>query len=92
MADAPIHDLEKFRERAQAFGQVICTRCKGLVDWFASKCERCGLNFNGPAFQFCHEIPASAEKPSGVIRLAVRLGVIVLLTAVAIVILWLVKP
>lgn len=63
MGDAPIHDLEKFRETAQARGSVICIRCKGLVDWYATKCPGCGMNFAGPAFQFCAEIPDAKPLP-----------------------------
>ena len=80
MGEAPLHDLNKFRENARERGNVLCVRCKGLVDWYANKCPHCGMNYDGPASQFCAEIPeASPEKGRGCLGLCL----VVLLATVA---------
>ncbi len=40
------------RERAASDTRVRCARCNKLIDMCDTRCEFCGINFNGEAWQF----------------------------------------
>ena len=51
MTDEPLN-LDQFRQRLRDEDLVRCPRCRHLVSAVSTRCEHCGVHFEGEAHEF----------------------------------------
>ena len=54
------------RERAESDTRVRCAKCNKLIHMRDTKCEYCGVNFNGEAWQFS---PSTTNRSQNALRM-----------------------
>ena len=54
------------RDRAEDDSRVRCAKCNKLIHMRESKCEYCGVNFNGEAWQFS---PSTRNRSQNTLRM-----------------------
>ncbi len=82
---APIHSLSKYRTTKGSDPTLVpCANCGGLINMYTVKCQHCGTNFMGPAFQFApNYLPQPSPRPLAVRAIAWLIALLVLGTVAA---------
>ncbi len=55
MTDKPLN-LDEFRQRLRDEDLVRCARCRKVISAVSTRCEHCGIHFNGEAHEYQNRI------------------------------------
>lgn len=84
MSDEPMSFEEHRRRREENAGTVRCAKCGKWIAATATKCQECGVNFQGEAQDFAHASERDANNrttPIWILSIAVLLLLAMLVVA-----------
>jgi len=75
MKDEDVLRISEYQSDEPDGVNVKCARCGKLIYRHATRCEYCGVNFQGEAYEFTHESEVTTRHVSRVLKWVFLVGV-----------------